>query len=59
MDNMDFFIFSIIVASAYNVYRKTKEQTDKFNSDEFFRENAWKFGIDPNSREKDGRNGDA
>lgn len=54
---MDFFIFSIIVASAYNVYRKTKEQTDKFNSDEFFRENAWKFGIDPNYYNKDTING--
>ena len=55
---MDFFIISIILAGASKAYKETKEELDRLNSDEFFKENAWKFGIDPNSREKDARNGD-
>lgn len=56
---MDLLIIGLLVASALDVYNETKKEFDRFNSDEFFKENAWKFGIDPNSREKDGRNGDA
>lgn len=56
---MDLLIIGLLVAGALDVYNETKKKLDRRNSDELFNENAWKIGIDPNSREKDGRNGDA
>ncbi len=56
---MDLLIISLLVAGALDVYNETKKKLARRNNDEFFNENARKFGIDPNSREKDARNGDA
>lgn len=55
---MNFFTIGLLLVSALKVCNETKKELDRLNSYEFFKENAWKFGIDPNNQEKDARNGD-
>lgn len=56
---MDLLIIGLLIAGALDVYNEAKKKLDRRNDYEFVKKNALNFGIDPNSREKDRRNGDA